>query len=813
MSLTLAEARARAAVVREVGYELGLDLTDRRSARSQTRIRFAADPGTATFVDLSGALELTASLNGAPLTAYDGRRIAMPTLAGTNELVVDARLPYVTDGNGLHTFTDPADGAVYVAALCAVEPADKVFACFNQPDIKGPVAVTVLADPAWTVLANGVPTSSGSALSERRMFAPTPPLPPYLVTICAGPWASRTWVHQGTTFGWHARRSLEAELDRDFDDLRTTTEQCFDRYQTIFAQPYAFGDYHQVFVPGLAWGAMETPGCVTYRDELLPRGQLPEVVRQRRAMTVAHEMAHMWFGDLVTMRWWEDIWLNESFADYLGVRVATELGVARDARVEFAVRELPRALDADRRRSSHPVAALPDEVPHLDAALGNFDGISYAKGNLALGQLATSLGDEAFLTGVNDYLTRHQFDNASLVDLTAALDRHTEGDVHGWAESWLRTTGADTIAVARHGDVPVLRREGSRPHRLEVAAYDEAWSEIGRTMVELGDDPIRLTGFTGRVVIPNSGGHTYARIRLDEQSAAAIDAGLGAVKDPMLRALLWAHLTDRVRLGDLTLTAYLGLVERHLIAESVPVIVDAVITAATGKLLWVCLAEDEVPAAITQLAAVCATGVGVASDGQLALAFARGYSTCTQSETELRRWLDAGQIRADADLGPTLRWAAIRRLAALGAVDTEFIGAERRADGGIDGELGAAGARAARPNRDDKAEAWYAMTENPRVSNRMAGALAHGLWTVDQSCLVRPFALRYLAEAPELARDRGTGYATILGDAFPTVPFDDELMSALARSLDGDLSTVLRRSWEDAEDDLAAVKRDRRTSR
>ena len=284
-------------------------------------------------------------------------------------------------------------------------------------------------------------------------FTTTPPISTYLFTVCAGPWHSRTWEHAGLPFGWHARASLAAELDRDFDNLREVTERCFDFYTRTFDEPYPFDSYDQVMGPGHNWGAMETAGCVTFRDEYLPRNEPDAGELVDRATVIAHEMAHMWFGDLVTMKWWQDTWLNESFADFMGYHVAHEAGVL-GSWPDFSLNRKPTGYVADGRRSTHPIAEDAEHLVDVDTAFTNFDMITYAKGASVLHQLVIWLGWDTFVKGTNVYLTRHRFGNAELADYLEALDSVTDRDVRGWAESYLRTTGFDTIRVTREGDVP-----------------------------------------------------------------------------------------------------------------------------------------------------------------------------------------------------------------------------------------------------------------------------------------------------------------------------------------------------------------------
>jgi aminopeptidase N len=799
VSLTLTEARTRAAQLSDVSYAIELDLIEPSAGTfgCRTTVRFAST-GPETFLELTDATDLRLSVNGMPVTpAYDGRRIALTGLTAQNEVVVEARLPYVTDGDGMHIFTDPADGETYASAYVGMDVAQRVFACFDQNDLKATIDLGVIADPRWTVLANGreVRRDAGS-----WRFATTQPIPVAMFVVCAGPWHSRTWEHAGLPFGWHARRSLAAELDRDFDDLRTVTEACFDHYATLFTELFPFDSYEQALVPGQNWGALETPGCVTYRDEYLPRGRLPDAVRINRSATIAHEMAHMWFGDLVTMTWWEDTWLQESFADYMGYRVASDaLGEPR-ALLAGEIGRKPTAFDADQRRSTHPIAPEPEEVPDVDAAANNFDMISYAKGNAALRQLVTWLGDEVFLAGLNAYLTRHRFGNATLADFVSTLDAVSDRDVHDWAERWLRTIGFDTIRVTRDGDVPVLSREGSRPHRIRVTAYDDELAEVGGRFVDLGDDPVRLDDWAGLVVVPNSHGETFARLVLDAHSWEAVMRGLSGLDDPMVRAVLWTAAFGLVRSRELSAEDFLTLVSRHLPTERQVSIIRVVVRQVRSAVVQR-LPAAEAESALELLCQACRLGVAATDDEQARIELTRGQAASTHDREALRRWLDEGVTDAGVELDPALRWAVVHRLAALGALDLAAIDQERERDGTIEGVLGAATARAALPTAEAKAAAWALVVEDERISNRMLGAVCGGLFDPEQADLVAPYVAAYLAEAPRLAR-RGQAFAQEVHRAFPEVALSEEQQRMFEDALQGDLPTVLRRGWEDRLDDL-----------
>ncbi len=729
--------------------------------------------------------------------AYDGQRIGLHDLAEQNEVVVEARVPYVTDGDGMHTFTDPADGETYVSAYVGMDIAQRVFPCFDQNDLKGPVSLAVTAPKEWTVIANGQVSARDG---ERWRFATTPPIPPAMFVVCGGPWHSVTWEHAGLPFGWHARRSLSAELDRDAEELRQITTKSFDHYASMFDEPYAFDSYDQAFVPGQNWGALETPGCVTYRDEYLPIGRVTEGERRQRGMIIAHEMAHMWFGDLVTMRWWEDTWLQESFADYMGFRVAQDAAGFAGAIVDFTVGRKTSAYAADERRSTHPVAGVAEDVVDVDHAAGNFDMISYAKGNSVIRQLVTWLGDDEFLAGVNAYLSRHRFGNATLADFVDALDGATDRDVRAWVDAWLRTTGFDTLRVSRDPDGPVLRREGSRPHRIRVTSYDESLTALDSVVLDIDEEPVRLDD--AAVIVPNGAGETFARIRPDERSWDRVTQDLASIADDDVRAILWSTAIDLVRCGELAAADYLELVTRHLPRDPHVGIVEAVFAWTRRVLIPRHLQPDDVADAIARLAAACESGLASGPAPEIAVSLSRSLAGTTPDAVLLEGWLVDRVTHTGIELDPQLRWAAIHRLASLGAIATDAVEEERIGDGTVVGDLGAATALASIPDPDSKAAAWSWMFKDPDVSNRRFVALAEGFWNPEQWALVHPYVATYLADAPEVAAARGQAFSQLVGRAFPRIPLTTPDLAALEAALAGAVPTVLRREWEDALDDV-----------
>ena len=806
-SLTRDEAVRRAALLDVASYDVALTISDADTFTSRSLVRFTCSaPGSSTFVEIADAHTWAATLNGAPVPDdhRQGNRIRLDDLLADNELVVEATLPCVTSGDGMHRYVDPADGATYVTAFCGSDVAQRVFACFDQPDLKATVTLAVTAPEEWTVLGNGRPTTTADGV---RHFATTPPIPTYLFVVSGGPWHSVAWQHAGLPFAWHARRSLAAALEREAAHLREVTEACFDHYTDLFDEPYPFDSYDQVFAPGLNWGALETPGCVTFRDELLPPDEASHTDRQLRAMVIAHEMAHMWFGDLVTLRWWEDIWLNESFADYMGYEVAQTAAGFEATWAWFTLSREHTGYAADERRSTHPVAQPPESVVDTDTGFANTDMITYSKGNAVLRQLVTWLGPEAFVAGVNRYLGAHRFGNADLADFLGALDGVSDRDVRGWADAWLRTTGFDTLVVRSDDGVPALHREGSRPHRTQVSVYDVRDGGLvaaGQEQVDIADDPVRLAARSGQVVLPNSSDETFARVRPDPASWSALLAGVGTIADPQARAVVWATGFDLVGHAALAPEALVAAALEHLPAEPLPPIWEPVVE----RLVEATLPRHVGPADLPATRAALARLADRTTNPALALPARRLLVSCTADAQRLSAMLEDHP-------DPDLSWRILVRLAELGAVDAARIRRDEARQPSAQARTGAARALAALPTPEAKERAWTVFSADD-VDNRVFQAVGLGLWTPEQVALSAPYVERYLAEAPAWAGRRGQGFSRTIGGVFPLHAVSEPTRERLRTALDGDVPTVLRRAWNDRLDDLEQdlmVRRARRTSR
>ncbi|MGW5634856.1 aminopeptidase N [Streptomyces sp. NPDC003832] len=816
------EAQTRAQLLDVRRYTIELDLTTGdETFDSTTVIRFTTRADADTFVEVKPAELRSVTLDGHPLDpeTLDGNRLPLEHLtAGDHELRVEAAMRYSRTGEGMHRFTDPSDGETYVYTQLFMNDVQRVFAAFDQPDLKSVFDLTVKAPEGWTVLANSI-TEHTDGLWKA---APTPLISTYLVAVAAGPWHSVTTQHRGLPFGLHCRASLAPHLDTDTDELFEITKQCYDRYHEKFDEPYPFDSYDQAFVPEFNAGAMENPGLVTFRDEFVYRSAVTDTERQTRAMVIAHEMAHMWFGDLVTLAWWDDIWLNESFAEYMGYQTLTEATRFTDTWTDFGVVRKGWGYDADQRPSTHPVA--PEAVDDTASALLNFDGISYAKGASALRQLVTWLGEKDFLAGINTHFARHRFANATLADFIDSLAAHTDRDVHAWADAWLRTTGVDTLTptVTRGTDgthTLHVQHTGSRPHRITVGLYDLDIADEGhhlalreRLDLDIPQHEPQPIGKRPTLLLLNDGDLTYTKVRFDPHSFDGVRTALSGLPEPLSRAVVWNALRDAVRDGELPATAYLDTARTHLPRETDLALVQGVLGFASTQVADRYLTPEQRPAALTTLTALCRDLIRRTEDGDhpgLRLIAVRHCIDAATHPEPIATWLADGTVPGGPELDPDLRWRILGRLAVLGETDEATIAAELRRDPSATGQEGAARCRAALPEPDSKARAWDAMFNGDDLSNYLLTATAQGFWQPEQAELLQPYVARFYTDAVAVADRRGPAIADVLGRwAFPVHAVDTETLRLGEATLaDPNLIPALRRKLTDQLDDLSRALR------
>ncbi|WP_182523327.1 aminopeptidase N [Nocardioides dongkuii] len=800
-SLQHTEAQARAALLTVESYDVRLDLaSDEATFGSVTTVRFTSRGGP-TFIDLKPLRVHALRLDGVPLDpdTLDRGRLPLETTEGTHELVVDAVMRFRNDGEGLHRSVDPADGRHYVYGMSFMDAAPSIFACFDQPDLKAPYTFHVTAPRAWTVLGNTPATQVEPGVWELET---SQPLSTYFVTLVAGPYHLLTAEHDGIPLGLSARASLAGALEADADELFTMTGQCFDELHRLFGIRYPFGSYHQAFVPEFNAGAMENPGCVTFRDQLVFATRVTRGMRIKRAATVAHEMAHQWFGNLVTPRWWDDLWLNESFAEYLGNRVTADATEYGDAWVDQAYNRRMWGLTADLGPGTHPVAG--NGATDAVSALQDFDGISYAKGSSILKQLAATLGDEVFFGGVVDHLERHRFGNATMDDLFGSWERAGAADLAAVRTQWLRTAGPDTIVLDRAAGVlrrtPPAAHPADRTHTFHVAVCDvDSW-RADRVSVE-GPETAYDAGGAPALLDPQQ--ETWALTYPDPETMRALPGLLPGIGDPLLRAAVWNGVRSGLHVAALDPADLVDLVVASVPVEDTE---DAPESASPRRTLpW--LFQTLLPLApagsvervhAAAVAKIDATPPG--SEHQLA-----AYRTAVRSATDpdlLRTWLAEPPAGIDAD--PDLCWRVRCRLAVLGATDRAELDAALAAEPTGLARVEHTRAVASLPTVEAKEFAWARFTGAADVANYEVEAAGLGLWRPEQRELTEPYVERYFADLPGTAAVRSGWVLAEAAEAFfPATSLEQTTVDrATALAARPDLDPSVRRRLLDATDRL-----------
>ncbi|MBW8766488.1 MAG: aminopeptidase N [Geodermatophilales bacterium] len=836
-NLTRSDAAARAELLDVQSYDLQLDVTDGagragdHTFRSTTTVEFTCrTPGAETFIDLVADKVHSATLNGHDLdlsgyTAEGG--LPLPGLAEQNTLEVDADYRYSNTGEGLHRFEDPEDGQVYL--YTQFEPADakRMFACFDQPDLKATFTLHVVAPFDWQVVSNtgGRTIEAGTAGSQLVHFERTKRISTYLVALIAGPYARVTDSHEGIPLGLYCRASLAKYLDPD--ELFRVTKQGFDFYHRVFDYPYPFDKYDQLFVPEFNAGAMENAGAVTFLEDYVFRSKVSRARYERRAETVLHELAHMWFGDLVTMRWWDDLWLNESFATFISTLCQAEATEYTTAWTTFANTEKAWAYAQDQLPSTHPIAA---DIPDVAAVEVNFDGITYAKGASVLKQLVAYVGREEFLAGVQRYFRRHEYSNTTLADLLGPLSESSGRDLSEWADQWLRTSQVNTLrpvfeltddgryrnfaieqtAVPEH---PVLRN-----HRLAVGLYSDGPEGLTRTArVELDVAGARtevpqLAGHpVADLVLVNDDDLTYAKLRLDDRSLATLRTRIAAIPDPLARALCWSAAWDMTRDAELPARQWVQLTLAGVDVETEISVVQSLLARVQAALnsyadpAWA--PEGWARLADSALASLEAAPPG--SDRQLQ--WSRTFAGAARTEEHaavLRGLLDGSRTIEGLVVDADARWAFLSGLVAIGAAGDPEIDAEAARDATATGIRRAATARALRPTPESKEETWQRIFHDDTVPNAVHEAMLAGFWHPAQRELTAGYVERYFAEiGPLWDRRPGEIAKNAVQYLFPPIVEQRTLAAADAWLADPGYPAPLRRLVLEGRDGVARALR------
>ncbi|HKE65161.1 MAG TPA: aminopeptidase N [Micromonosporaceae bacterium] len=878
-NLTRAEARTRSDLLRVDDYRVDLDFTNAADPantatfESVTEIRFACTrPGASTFVDLVAPRVREISLNGRavdPATAYVDGRVELTDLAADNVLRIAADCAYMNTGEGLHRTVDPVDQRVYLYTHFEVPEARRLYATFEQPDLKASFTFTVTAPAGWLVLSNspapepeaaqtgtdsaGIDGGGARAGVATWRFAPTPRISTYLTAIIAGDYHYVTDTYAAADgrvvpFGIACRRSMAEHLDAD--EIFDITRQGFDYYIERFDQPYPFAKYDQVFVPEYNIGAMENVGCVTFAEAFIFRSRTTQAARQSRAEVILHELAHMWFGDLVTMRWWDDLWLKESFATYLSVRCLADATAYRDAWTGFASEDKAWALRQDELPSTHPIVA---DIRDLDDVALNFDGITYAKGAAVLKQLVAWVGADEFFAGARRYFVDHAWGNTTLADLLAALEQASGRELSSWSRDWLQTAGPNALrpsftvddgrftSFAIEQDAPtVTGATGAgtlRSHRVAVGLYDhtpDGLTRVDRVEFDVVGARTEVPAMVGRprppLVLLNDDDLTYARIRLDDRSVATVRDGIGSLLDSLARAVCWAAAWDMVRSAEWRARDYvamvLGGIDRETDIGVVELLHANLVTAVTSYV------DPAVRAATSATVAAAARDrmMTSAPGGDVQLAWARLFCRVASTDDDLAL---AATLRAESDdlgrdgarnaassvvdglvVDTDLRWALVGTLTRAGRLDAAEIEAERMRDNTTAGNENAAGALAARPTAEAKAAAWASVIDRSdlpnRTQDRIIGGVRRnpagvGMVQSSQVELLRPYVDRYFDVIRTVWSNRTTEIGrTIASGLYPRLFVStDTLDRTDALLADDDLPTTLRRLLSEERAELA----------
>ena len=807
LSLSRGEANERAAALSVQRYDIDVDLTglaEGDALRSRSTIRFSCEtPGASTFADCVADVE-QATLNGKAIepAAVSNGRIALDDLDERNVLVVDSVQRATSQASGVHRSVDPTDGKVYVWMTFEPDDARRAWACFDQPDLKAPFGFTVTAPAAWTVTSNSADAAVERVGDARRWrFPDTPPLSTYVPVVNAGPFVEHRTERGGYDLGLLTRQSLAGFLERDAEELFDLTAAGLAFYGDRFALPFPQHKYDQVFVPDLG-GAMENYGCITWSDAFLYRSAPSPAEREWRASVLLHEMAHMWFGDMVTMRWWDDLWLNESFATWAACWAATNATEWSDAWATFLASQKVAGYQADRSPGTHPIRQSSNDVAEATA---RFDDITYIKGASVLKQLVAYVGEEAFVDGLQAYFAKHKWGNATLDDLMTDLATASGRDLTGWTSDWLDRAGTDLITVRNTGNelaVTATAPDGGkpRPHRLNVGLYGRQEQRLVRRqsvplLMDSGAAPLPPEAVDADLVLVNDDDLTFADVLPEAETLQALTSSAGLLPTPTGRALAVATAWNRLSTGDLTTSAFVECATSVLAVETADSVIEPFLHRALRAAdLWA--TGDTRDKLLTKVADTC---LAIASSGgergRVALRSLARVATDDEHFTALEQ---AGEEDTE------LRWRTLSRLAELGRYDAEATEALRHRDPDPEAWARAVAVNAARPDAGAKEEAWRLVMEERRFPlSRPLADVSHAFWRPGHEEVLARYPDRYLAALPGL---KGAGMLVVMsiaGAMFPLVAVDEGFAErALETAHNSDVSALLSKQLIDDVDQL-----------
>ena len=795
-NLTRLEAQERAAIIKSHSYLVELDVTvDEKTFYSKTTVIFdCTEPGAATFIDAQTASVESIVLNGEfldPKTHSDNVRITLPNLKSKNELVIEAHGKYSNSGEGLHRFVDPVDNEVYLYTQFEVPDSRRMFPVFEQPDLKATFEFRVTAPDYWQVVSNShspKPVSLGAG-KARWDFAPTPRISSYITALIAGPykfWTDELISSDGRKIplGVFCRGSLAEYMDADY--IFEKTKAGFEFFEKLFDFPYPFEKYDQLWVPDFNAGAMENAGAVTFTETYVFRSAVSDATRERRVVTILHELAHMWFGDLVTMRWWNDLWLNESFAEYVSTLATAEASEWDQAWTTFAALEKNWAYRQDQLPSTHPIVA---EINDLEDVQVNFDGITYAKGASVLKQLVAWVGREAFFEGVGSYFKKHKWKNTELKDLLVELEATSGRDLSNWSKLWLETAGVNTLKPEisyQDGKISSFTikqstQEGhdyQRPHRMGVGLFDLEGDKVVRKHyleLDVDGENSSIQELVGHqqadLVLLNDNDLAYAKIRLDEDSRVFALKNLSKIEDSLARTLVWTAAWDATRDAEAPASDFVQLVLDHIATETESTTVLTLLRqlVTTGTLYVAPEKRESTLARIADGLIALTEKAAPGSDNQLQ--FAKFVPQFTRTESQLNWLSDIYTAKRSIEglaLDADLRWELLIGLTIGGKATEADIAKELERDNTANGQKFAAAARAVLPTAAAKAAAWHTLTETEDYSNTLVNSASLAFGRTNDLALLEPYLEKYHTQASKIWEGRSYHIAAyLLNNLYP----------------------------------------------
>jgi aminopeptidase N len=805
-NLTQLEAAERARLLKVRSYDITLDVTDgtggpgEHTFRSVTQISFTcAEPGASTFIEAAAERLRSVRLNGIEIdtSGWSAEKgLILTELAADNTLVVDGDFLYSNSGQGLHRTFDPVDKEVYLYSQFETADAQRVFACFDQPDLKSVYTWHATVPGHWKVVSNAPVAAIEPGEIEGSStvhFETSAVMSTYVTALCAGAYHEVRTTHDGIDLGVFVRESMKQYLEAD--DIFLITKQGFDFFHEQFQVRYPLPKYDQLWVPDFNAGAMENFGCVTHAESAyIFRSQVTDFEYEQRANTILHEMAHMWFGDLVTMRWWDDLWLNESFAEWASHWCNSQATRFTDAWTTFLSIRKAWGYRQDQLSSTHPVYC---EMPDVEAVEVNFDGITYAKGASVIKQLVSYVGMEPFLTGLRAYFAAHAWGNATFTDLLSALEVASGRPLREFAAQWLETSQVNTVRPeveigpdGTYTSVAVLQEAPAehpvlRTHRLAIGLYDLYGDRlVRRDRVELDVSGARteVPALVGQrvpdVLLLNDDDLTYTKLRLDDRSMATVVNHITGFASSLPRALCWAAAWDQLRDAELAARDYTTLACAGLPSEKDINLVTATLRQVTTAV--VLYADPSWSPIGWQLLADTARGGLAATEpgSGFQLAWARAFVSAARTDADLatlRGWLTGSDVPPGLAIDTDLRWSVLQALIANGRAEPAEIEAELDRDRTASGERAAAQTHALVPTAAAKEETWRRLTGAEILPNSLQRALLLGFFHPAQLALTAPYVSRFFEVVDEVWATRDSEPAQeFMLYAYPTYYVDDE---------------------------------------